>query len=72
MGTITFHISPSEDAAPLSNIPGVLMPLKLKYRVRPYSNGGKTKGRTGNSHGPTPKYAKGISIRSRRRAYGPW
>lgn len=35
------------------------------------SRGGKVSTRTGNSHGPTPKTAK-TSLRSRKRAYGPW
>lgn len=46
--------------------------LKKKYRVRPYSPGGKTKMRTDNTH-HAKKYRKATTKkRSRRRAYGPW
>lgn len=47
-----------------------LMPLKLKYRVRRSTTGGKYKTRTGNSHGE--RVSIHINLRPRRKAYGPW
>ena len=44
---------------------------KEKYRVKPYSPGGKTSPRTNNSNG-IKKPRKGTGLRPRKRTYGPF